>query len=115
MKKKFKIASIIIVSMLILTSCGTPKTEVDRKTETVSGTVVFVSHHKPITKLYTPIKYISDYDTCIDYNQERYLLDSPNAYNICKDKVGETIECEITTIYYDDNTTGMFLTVEGYR
>lgn len=97
--------------------------EIDRKVEIVEGVVTDVDYHSSyITPMYNAatkttmlINHPADYDVYIEYNGKTYLLDSSNAYERCVGYVGKTIECEYTTIYYDDNSIKTILSVEGYR
>lgn len=119
MKKKFKI-TLLITSMLLLTGCAK---EIDRKVEIVEGIVTDVNYrssymtpmYNAATKTTMLINHPADYDVYIEYNGKTYLLDSSNAYERCVGCVGKTIECEYTTIYYDNNSIKTILSVEGYR
>lgn len=120
-RKTLLFACLIAIS---LTGC---KKEVERKTEDVKGTVIDVNyqaayttvvpHYNAATKttmLHTQ-HHPADYDTYIDYNGYTYELDSKEAYTTCKNKVGKEVDCEYTTIYYDNDTTKSFLSVGGHR
>lgn len=119
MKKKFKII-LLIASMLLSTGCAK---EIDRKVEIVEGIVTDVNYrssymtpmYNAATKTTMLINHPADYDVYIEYNGKTYLLDSSNAYERCVGCVGKTIECEYTTIYYDDSSIKTILSVEGYR
>ena len=97
--------------------------EIDRKVEIVEGVVTDVNYrssymtpmYNASTKTTNFIHHPADYDVYIEYDGKTYLLDSSNAYERCIGCVGKTIECEYTTIYYDNNSTKTFLSVEGYR
>ena len=122
--KKGKAILFTCLMAISLTGCAK---EVGRKTEDVKGTVINVDYKKAYTTyvpyynaatkttMLRPQHHPADYDTYIDYDGYIYELDSKEAYVICKNKVGKEVDCEYTTIYYDNDTNKSFLSVGGCR
>lgn len=109
----------LITTLFILLS---PK-EINREVQIVKAEIVSVNYraaystpqYNAATKTATLVTHPADYDVDIKYNDVTYRLDSAEAYDKCKDLVGEIIECEYTIVYYDNNSKRTFITVGGYR
>lgn len=97
--------------------------EINRETEIVKAEVIKVNYrsayltpqYNAATKTSTLVTHPADYDVDIKYNDVTYRLDSFEAYKKCKGLVGETIECEYITVYYNNGSKKTFITIGGYN
>ena len=119
MKKRI-IVGLLTAIIISLTGCAS---ETSRDTEKVEGIISDVDYRKPYytwsynpaTKGMTSTHHSADYDVFIEYDNKIYEFDNEEIYDLCKDNVGESIECDYIIIYYDNNTFKTFLTIEGYQ
>lgn len=97
--------------------------EIDRQTTSVKGTVIMVKHipahniveYDPVTKT-NQLKYHADkYKTYIKYENIIYILTSKEAYLFCYASIDQTVDCELVTIYYDNDSIRRIITIGGYN
>ena len=113
---------IIIITLVSIIVIALPK-EVDRQTTSVKGTVVMVEHipahntveYDLVTKT-NQVKYHADqYKTYIKYENIIYTLTSKEAYLFCCTSINQTVDCELVTIYYDNDSIQRIITIGGYN
>jgi hypothetical protein len=113
---KRKLLMILFGFALMLTGCAK---EVSRETINTTGVVIEVDYDSAWFqsifngKTTTMIHHPADYDTCIKYNKEVYLLDNSSIYNYCIDKIGQEVEIEVVIVHYDDGTSDTYINSVG--
>ncbi len=113
-----KIISFIIISMILLTLVGCARVT-NTETTVVDGTVIDTVHKnawsQPIKtgKVTTFIRHPEKNYVYIQYNDITISVNDSELYDYYKDHIGETIECNLITDYYDNGKTKTRLEVRG--
>lgn len=108
-KRKF---IILLLLVLILTTCLPGCAKVVRtETKVVEATVVDTHHKSAWTQLvwngkfYTHIYHSAQYKVTLQYEDYEITVDDDNLYHKYKDNIGSTVECNLVTTYYDNGTS----------
>lgn len=114
-----KILCILLLILLTLPLVGCAEI-IDTKTEVVEATIIDVDYDpmwfQPVKvgKVNSMITHPADYDICLKYeNIEQWIDVSSAKYDVYKELLNTTIEVNLITDYYDDNTIKQRLELIG--
>ena len=113
-----KIISFIIIGIILLTLVGCAKVT-NTDTTVVEGTVIRTQHISarivPMKagKVTTFVRHPEKNYVHIQYNDITISVNDSELYDYYKDHIGETIECNLITDYYDNGETKTRLEVRG--
>lgn len=100
MKRLF---AIILAILFVFTFVGCAKIT---SQETKPVQAVLIGEHRRPAMMAGKVMMPADYDLKVTYEGIEYNIDVSRTvyYNYC-DKIGDTVNIELVTIFYDDNTT----------
>lgn len=111
MKKLISLA-LIAIMLLCFVSCAEL---VNTEMQEVEATVTDVYHRGAWVqmiftgKVMVPISHPAEYKVTLTYKNVTLTVNDKELYDLYKDKVGETVKCDLIIKYYDDGSTSQKL------
>lgn len=106
--KKILILLLITTTLLCLSSCATLISE-----EIIEVEAVITDVDRDPTRLIGNVRHPADYDIYFEYDGVSGSWDvNRTTYNMYKDRIGETIKCNLIIRTYDDGTIRKILEVK---
>ena len=109
---------LILVGIILLTLVGCAKVT-NTETTVVDGTVIGTQHISArmtpvkVGKVITFVRHPAKNYVDIQYNDITISVNDSELYDYYNDHIGETIECNLITDYYDNGKTKTRLEVRG--
>jgi hypothetical protein len=106
--KKILILALLVVMLLCFASCAKLTSE-----EVIEVEAIITEVDRDPMRLVGKVVYPADYDIYFEYDGIKGSWDvNKNTYNLYKDKVGETIKCNLFIHTYDDGTIRKVLKIK---
>lgn len=102
-----KICLLLLIVALLISGCAITK-ETKREVELVDAVVTGVDYDPPystyvlVGKVMVPQHHPADYDVFVEYEGLTLTIDDEDLYKIYENRIGDTIQVKLVTIYYEN-------------